>query len=206
MSSSNSVPMDCASSNMERMSVSMVIPFSTKPTGRKGSGWPAPWSGWCMLLQCFNKRDLKALLKGAYRKTGNEILAIARQRLMSSGIAHASKLKRGIRLRVYPRGGGFMITVKPHGKQGYHVNRFGLEKPVLMWVEEGTKGRYVRHGGGQRTKISDGHWRTLGRRKGQMPAYRFLDGVESQGVPVIEREMPQAIEDQVVRRAGKYVY
>lgn len=145
MSSSNSVPMDCASSNMERMSVSMVIPFSTQPTGRKGSGWPAPWSGWCMLLQCFNKRDLKALLKGAYRKTGNEILAIARQRLMSSGIAHASKLKRGIRLRVYPRGGGFMITVKPHGKQGCHVNRFGLEKPVLMWAEEGTKERMIWH-------------------------------------------------------------
>lgn len=94
--------------------------------GSEGLGGAAPWSGWCMLLQCFNKRDLKVLLKGAYRKTGNEILAIARQRLMSSGIAHALKLKKGIRLRVYPRGGGFMITVKPHGKQGYHVNRFGL--------------------------------------------------------------------------------
>lgn len=99
-----------------------------------------------------------------------------------------------------------MITVKPHGKQGYHVNRFGLEKPVLMWAEEGTKVRYVRHGGGQRVQISDGRWRTLGRRRGQMPAYRFLDGIESQGVPIIEREMPHAIEDQVVRRAGKYGY
>lgn len=145
MSSSNSVPMDCVSSNMERMSVSMVIPSSPQPTGRKGSGVAAPWSGWCMLLQCFNKHDLKALLKGAYRKTGNEILAIARQRLMSSGIVHASKLKKGIRLHVYPRGGGFMITVKPHGKQGYHVNRFGLEKPVLMWAEEGTKERMIWH-------------------------------------------------------------
>lgn len=94
---------------------------------------PSQYKGkeWNKLLQCFNKRDLKASLKGAYRKTGNEILTIARQRLMSSGIAHASKLKKGIRLRVYPRGGGFMITVKPHGKQGYHVNRFGLEKPGL---------------------------------------------------------------------------
>lgn len=137
--------MDCVSSNMERMSVSMVIPSSPQPTGRKGSGVAAPWSGWCMLLQCFNKHDLKALLKGAYRKTGNEILAIARQRLMSSGIVHASKLKKGIRLHVYPRGGGFMITVKPHGKQGYHVNRFGLEKPVLMWAEEGTKERMIWH-------------------------------------------------------------
>lgn len=55
-------------------------------------------------------------------------------------------------------------------------------------------------------QTADGKWRTLGRRRGQMPAYRFLDGIESQGVPVIEREMPHAIEDQVVRRAGKYGY
>lgn len=166
---------------------------------------PSQYKGkeWNELLQCFNKRDLKAAMKGAYRKTGNEILTIARQRLMSSGIAHASKLKKGIRLRVYPRGGGFMISVKPHGKQGYHVNRFGLEKPVLMWAEEGTKVRYVRHGGDQKVQTSVGQWRTLGRRRGQMPAYRFLDGIESQGVPVIEREMPQAIEDQVAKRAGK---
>ena len=38
--------------------------------------------------------------------------------------------------------------------------------------------------------------------RGQMSAYHFLDGVESQGVPVTERERPQAIEDQVVRRAN----
>ena len=38
MLSSNSVPMDCASSKMERMSASMVISSSPQPTGRNGSG------------------------------------------------------------------------------------------------------------------------------------------------------------------------
>ena len=38
MLSSNSVPMDCASSKMERMSASMVIFSSPQPTGRNGSG------------------------------------------------------------------------------------------------------------------------------------------------------------------------
>ena len=166
---------------------------------------PSQYKGkeWDELLQCFNKRDLKASLKGAYRKTGNEILKIARQRLMSSGIAHASKLKKGIRLRVYPRGSGFMITVKPHGKQGYHVNRFGLEKPVLMWAEEGTKVRYVRHGGGQKVQTSAGQWRTLGRRRGQMPAYHFLDGVYEQGVQILNRDIPSNLEDSVMRKAGR---
>ncbi len=67
---------------------------------------------------------------------------------MQSGMANASRLKKDIRQRVYPRGTGFMITVKPHGRQGFHTNRFGLQKPVLMWVEAVTKVRYVRKGGG----------------------------------------------------------
>ena len=117
-----------------------------------------------------------------------EVLAIARGKLMQSGMAHASRLKKDIRLRVYPKG-GFMITVKQHGKQGYHVNRFGLQKPVLMWAEEGTKVRYVRKGGGQVAQTADGKWRTLGRRRGQMPAYHFLDGVEAQGAPIVERDI-----------------
>ena len=120
---------------------------------------------------------------------GKEVLAIARGKLMQSGMAHASRLKKDIRLRVYPKGGGFMITVKQHGKQGYHVNRFGLQKPVLMWAEEGTKVRYVRKGGGQVAQTADGKWRTLGRRRGQMPAYHFLDSVEAQGASIVERDI-----------------
>lgn len=153
-----------------------------------------------MLLQCFNKRDLKALLKGAYRKTGNEILKIARQRLMSSGIAHASKLKKGIRLRVYPRGGGFMITVKPYGKQGYHVNRFGLEKPVLMWAEEGTKFRFPRKGAFV-AKTDKGSIRIT--HMGKMPAYHFLDDVERYAPPIIEKDIGKALEDSVMKRASR---
>lgn len=161
---------------------------------------------WNELLQVFNKRDLKTSVKGAYRKVGGEVLKVARQKLMQSGIANASKLKKDIRLRVYPKGGGFMITVKPHGKQGYHVNRFGLQKPVLMWAEEGTKVRYVRKGGGQVAQLGDGKWRTLGRRRGQMPAYHFLDGVEAEGAPIIERDIGARLEETVLKRAKKMGY
>lgn len=168
---------------------------------------PSQYKGkeWNELLQCFNKRDLKASLKGAYRKTGNEILTIARQRLMSSGIAHASKLKKGIRLRIYPRGGGFMITVKPHGKQGYHVNRFGLEKPVLMWAEEGTKECMIRHlmSDGKHVVRIEGRYRRVGAFTGKMPAYHFLDGVYEQGVQILNRDIPSNLEDSVMRKAGR---
>lgn len=150
----------------------------------------------------FSFKDMLAVWT-AYRKTGNEVLKVARQKLAESGIANASKLKKWIRLRVYPRGGGFMITVKPHAKQGFHVNRFGLQKPVLMWAEEGTKVRYVRKGGGQVAQLGDGKWRTLGRRRGQMPAYHFLDGVESDGGQIIEREISPRLEEAVMKRAEK---
>ena len=163
---------------------------------------PSQYKGkeWNELLQCFNKRDLKASLKGAYRTTGKEILAIARQRLMSSGIAHASKLKKDIRLRVYPRGGGFMITVKPHGKQGYHVNRFGLEKPVVMWAEEGTKFRFPRKGAFV-AKTDKGSIRIT--RMGKMPAYHFLGDVERYAPPIIEKDIGKALEDSVMKRASR---
>lgn len=75
----------------------------------------------------FQQARLESGVKGAYRKTGNEVLKVARQKLAQSGIANAAKLKKGIRLRVYPRGSGFMITVKPHGKQG-------LREP--LWLAE----------------------------------------------------------------------
>ena len=161
---------------------------------------------WQDLLRVFDKRDLKAAMKGAYRKVGNEVLKVARQKLAQSGMAHASKLKKDIRLRVYPKGGGFMITVKPHGRQGFHTNRFGLQKPVLMWAEEGTKVRYVRKGGGQVVKTGDGEWRTLGRRRGQMPAYHFLNGVEAGGAPIIERDIGARLEEAVLKRAAKMGY
>ena len=166
---------------------------------------PGQYKGkeWQDLLRVFDKRDLRVAMKGAYRKVGNEVLKVARQKLMQSGMAHASKLKKDIRLRVYPKGGGFMITVKPHGKQGYHVNRFGLQKPVLMWAEEGTKVRYVKKGGGQVAQFDDGKWRTLGRRRGQMPAYHFLDGVEAEGAPIIERDIGARLEESVLKRARK---
>ena len=160
---------------------------------------------WDELIKCFSKRDLKAAMKGAYRRTGKEILAIARGKLTSSGMAHASKLRKDIRLRIYPRGGGFMITVKPHGKQGYHTNRKGFQKPVLMWAEEGTNERMLRHlpsDGYHIIKTADGY-RMAGAFTGRMPAYHFLEGVYEQGVQILNRDIPSNLEGSVMKRAGK---
>ena len=101
------------------------------------------------------------------------LAAVAKRSVEGSGINDAGKLAKGVRVRVYPRGGGFMITVKPHGKSGYIKNRHGLEKPVLMWAAEGTKQRYPR---------------------------RFIKEI---GWKIVEEEIGMAIENATMKRAAK---
>lgn len=98
-----------------------------------------------------------------------------------------------------------MITVKPHGNKGSHVNRFGLEKPVLMWAEGGTNERMLRHlpSDGHHVIKTDKGFRTAIAFTGRMPAYRFLDGVYDRGVQIINRNIPSSLEGRVMKRAGK---
>lgn len=67
---------------------------------------------WNDLLKTFDQREMKRTLKDAYRRTGKMIAAVAKRSVEGSGIHDAGKLAKGVRVRVYPRGGGFMITVK----------------------------------------------------------------------------------------------
>lgn len=158
---------------------------------------------WNDLLKTFDQRDLKRTLKDAYRRTGKMIAAVAKRSVESSGIADARQLARGVRVRVYPRGGGFMITVKPHGKSGYIKNRHGLEKPVLMWAVEGTVERYPRSWA-KRFLVNTGDgFRWVGRNRGKMPAYHFLDAAEAQGPKIVEDEIGTAIENATMKRAAK---
>lgn len=53
-------------------------------------------------------------------------------------------LEKSVRMRQYRFGLGFLVSVKPHRSKGFHINRRMQEKPVLMWLEEGTKERFIR--------------------------------------------------------------
>lgn len=158
---------------------------------------------WNDLLKTFDQREMKRTLKDAYRRTGKMIAAVAKRSVEGSGIHDAGKLAKGVRVRVYPRGGGFMITVKPHGKSGYIKNRHGLEKPVLMWAAEGTVERYPRSWA-KRFLVNTGDgFRWVGRNRGKMPAYHFLDEAEAQGPKIVEEEIGTAIENATMKRATK---
>lgn len=150
------------------------------------------------LLREMTPRQLRNSLKGAYRKVAKQAKDIAVGKMQTSGLhvmGNKSDLKKAIRTRIYSRGGGFMVTVKPdrQNKKSMHRNRRGFLKPVLMWAEEGTTGRFTRNG------------QRRGHITGSMPAYHFMSDSEEQMRQTVENglypELEQAVEKQA-RKAG----
>lgn len=155
----------------------------------------------------------KAAFRSAFRRAGNLLkraaVANLRQRTKSS-----SELEKGIRVVVYKKVVGFKVTVVPKkankktgkGGKGYHTNRQGLQKPVLMWMETGTQPRNTR-GCGRRSlfrrvlSLGTGHG---GRYTGRMPARPFLgparDSMASSMVDMLREEVVKSI----VKMAEKY--
>ena len=100
------------------------------------------------------KRRLQAL-KGAYRKEADRVRKVAINNLRSSGIKSSKDLEKGIRRIVFKKKAGFRVTVgtkkankRGKGESGFHTNRFGQKKPILLWAELGTAERKTKSGGG----------------------------------------------------------
>lgn len=139
------------------------------------------------LTAALDQKSVRNSLRSALRKSAGRVKQAAVQQMKSRGLGAGStqKLSKSIRTRVYPQNRGFLVTVKPHGKKGYHRNRFGKEKPVLMWAEEGTKARFTR-----------------GRRRftGSMKAYRFMQRAEDMTSATIEKDLLREYEVQLQKR------
>lgn len=120
------------------------------------------------------KQRLKAI-KGAFRREANRVRKTALNNLRGS-IRSDRDLERGVRAVVYKRKAGFRVTIgtKKAGKSGkeygFHINRKGLKKPVLIWAEAGTKWRKSK----KATRyMVGGKWRT-GTTRGFMKRYGFM--------------------------------
>lgn len=158
------------------------------------------------VLSCFDRRDIRAALRSGYRKVANKGAKIvrdaSRQRIKIRGDRRS--WDKSIRVYVYSKGGGFVITTKFHGKQGFHRNRCGKEKPVVMWAAEGTVERYVR-GKGVRSLL----WRRKGftgsglPRRGRMPNYGFVDATTPQVYTMVENDLYKELNQAVNKRAAK---
>lgn len=138
------------------------------------------------------KQRVKAL-KGAFRREAHKVRKVAIGNLRKS--VHSNKdLEKGVYTDVLKRGTGFKVTIgskvmkgrykgkrsgiKRYGRArltwtgfGYHTNRHGKEKPVLIWVEGGTRWRRTK---GKNRFVTDGQWRTAGTHRGFMKRYGFM--------------------------------
>lgn len=147
---------------------------------------------WLELLDVFSKRDLRNVLRNAASRTGRSVKDIAVWNLSTSTLANATAMKRGIRIyALQRRAGSFQLTLHPHGKR--HVsyvsrhNKKGIEKPVLLFAEEGTKQRQT----------------LRGFNRGRMPAYHHLIGVEQRGTQIVEDQYASVLEQAIERKRAK---
>ena len=151
------------------------------------------------------KMRLKAL-KGAFRREANRVRKTAIKNLRES-IRSDRDLERGVRAMLYKRkSAGFRVTVgtkriKKSGKEyGYHLNRKGLKKPVLMWADAGTKMRKT----AKPTKyLVGGRWRT-GRMRGYMKQYGFMQKTADEVRDSITDRLRKEVINSVKKVAKQY--
>ena len=105
------------------------------------------------------KRRLQAI-KGGFRKEANQVRKTAINNLRSS-IQSNKDLEKGVRAILFKRKAGFRVTVgtkragkNGKGEAGFHTNRQGLKKPILIWAEEGTEERKTKPKQGTRRRAA----------------------------------------------------
>lgn len=150
------------------------------------------------------KRRLQAI-KGGFRKEANQVRKTAINNLRNS-IKSNKDLEKGVRAIVFKRKAGFRVTVgtkragkNGKGEAGFHTNRQGLKKPVLIWAEEGTKERKTKSGGGKRAnRKRDAH------RTGRMKRYGFLSQTLNGVRDTVTNNIREMVTDNVQKVAEKY--
>ena len=152
------------------------------------------------------KRRLQAI-KGGFRKEANLVRKTAINNLRDS-IRTDKDLEKGVRAIVFKRKAGFRVTVgtkkankSGKGEAGFHRNRQGLKKPVLIWAEDGTADR--------RTKPKQGTRRRASRlrashRTGRMKRYGFMAQTLSGVRDTVTANIHELVKENVQKVAKKY--
>ena len=152
------------------------------------------------------KRRLQAV-KGGFRKDANRVRKTAINNLRSS-IRTDKDLEKGVRAIVFKRKAGFRVTVgtkkagkNGKGEAGFHTNRQGLKKPILIWAEDGTEER--------KTKPKQGTRRRAARlrashRTGRMKRYGFMAQTLSSVRDTVTANIHEMVTENVQKVAKKY--
>ena len=152
------------------------------------------------------KRRLQAI-KGGFRKEANLVRKTAINNLRNS-IRTDKDLEKGVRAIVFKRKAGFRVTVgtkkankSGKGEAGFHTNRQGLKKPVLIWAEDGTDER--------RTKPKQGTRRRASRLRashptGRMKRYGFMAQTLRSVRDTVTDNVHKMVTENIEKIAKKY--
>ena len=152
------------------------------------------------------KRRLQAI-KGGCRKEANLVRKTAINNLRNS-IRTDKDLEKGVRAIVFKRKAGFRVTVgtkkankSGKGEAGFHTNRQGLKKPVLIWAEDGTDER--------RTKPKQGTRRRASRLRashptGRMKRYGFMAQTLRSVRDTVTDNVHKMVTENIEKIAKKY--
>lgn len=150
------------------------------------------------------KRRLQAL-KGAFRKEAKVVRKSVIKHLRNSVKSNAD-LEKGVRSLSLKKKAGFRVTIgtklaKKNGKgeAGFHANRQGLKKPVLIWVDAGTKTRKTKSNGRRRFSRKRAAHST-----GQMRAHYIISKAMEDVKDTVTRDLHQAIIEEIQRVSKKY--
>lgn len=151
------------------------------------------------------KRRLQAI-KGGFRKEANRVKKTAVNNLRGSGIRVSKGLDKGVRAIVFKRKAGFRVTVgtkrankNGKGEAGFHTNRKGIKKPVLIWAEDGTEQRKTKSNGGKRF-----HRQRSSHSTGRMRRYGFMRQTLSDVRNTVTDNIHNMVVDNVEKISKKY--
>lgn len=152
------------------------------------------------------KRRLQAI-KGGFRREANQVRKTAINNLRSS-IQSNKDLEKGVRAIVFKRKAGFRVTVgtkragkNGKGEAGFHTNRQGLKKPVLIWAEEGTKERQTKPKKGTRRRAAR---LRASHRTGRMRRYGFMAQTLTSVRDTVTTNIHEMVAENVQKVAEKY--
>lgn len=150
------------------------------------------------------KRRLQAI-KGGFRREANQVRKTAINNLRSS-VQSNKDLEKGVRAIVFKRKAGFRVTVgtkragkNGKGEAGFHTNRQGLKKPVLIWAEAGTEERKTKGSGGKRASR-----RRSSHRTGRMKRYGFMEQTLNGVRDTVTANIRNMVTENVEQVAKKY--
>ena len=160
-----------------------------------------------MFAELDSKHRIKAL-KGAFRRQASKVRRTAVNNLRGSIRSQNDPkgLESGVRGIVFKRKAGFRVTVGTKsankktvkGERGFHTNRRGLKKPILIWAEEGTKDRHTKTSTKVFARSRKGH------STGRMKRYGFMRKTLNEMRGLITDSLRNEIIQSITRTAKKY--